>query len=123
MLPPTFYTAEEAVEDGLLLHFSPATALEAGYTLPVLLTRAAYAAAVQWTRGENWQSEDARFWDVLTVIRAAARAALNDGSPRETYVLRVPDTTPPASRARRPPPPVSRCRSASRGSTSPDRRA
>ena len=88
------YTAEEAVEDGLLLHFSPATALEAGYTLPVLLTRAAYAAAVQWTRGENWQSEDARFWDVLTVIRAAARAALHDGSPRETYVLRVPDTTP-----------------------------
>lgn len=49
---------------------------------------------MQWTRGENWQSEDARFWDVLTVIRAAARAALNDGSPRETYVLRVPDTTP-----------------------------
>ncbi len=33
------YTAEEAVADGILLHFSPATALEAGYRLTVLLTR------------------------------------------------------------------------------------
>lgn len=88
------YTAEEAVEDGLLLHFSPATALEAGYRLPVLLTRAAYEAAVQWTRDEGWQSEDARFWDVLTVIKQAARAVTGDLEPRETYVLRVPNTTP-----------------------------
>ena len=36
------YTAEEAVADGLLLHFNPATALEAGYRITVLLTRAAY---------------------------------------------------------------------------------
>ena len=88
------YTAEDGIEDGILVHFSPATALEAGYRIPVLLTRAAYDAAVQWTRGESWQSEDARFWDVLTVIRPAARAVASDGTPRETYVLRVPDTTP-----------------------------
>jgi hypothetical protein len=39
------YTAEEAVADGLLLHFNPATALEAGYRLTVLLTRAAGSVA------------------------------------------------------------------------------
>ena len=88
------YTAEEAVADELLLHFSPATALEAGYRLPVLLTRAAYEAAVQWTREETWQGEDARFWDVLNVIRGTARAVAADLTPRETYVLRVPNTTP-----------------------------
>lgn len=88
------YTAEEAVADGLLLHFSPATALEAGYRLTVLLTRAAYAAAVQWTREGSWQSEDARFWDVLNVIRPTARQVAGDLVPRETYVLRVPNTTP-----------------------------
>lgn len=87
------YTAEEAVADGLLLHFNPATALEAGYRLTVLLTRAAYEAAVQWTREGDWQSEDARFWDVLNVIRPTARQVAGDLVPRETYVLRVPNTT------------------------------
>lgn len=87
------YTAEEAVADGLLLHFNPATALEAGYQITVLLTRAAYEAAVQWTREGDWQSEDARFWDVLTVIRHTARQVAGDLIPRETYVYRVPNTT------------------------------
>jgi hypothetical protein len=60
----------------------------------VLLTRAAYAAAVEWTREGSWQSEDARFWDVLNVIRHTARQVAGDLIPRETYVLRVPNTTP-----------------------------
>lgn len=89
------YTAEDAVQDGTLLHFNPVTALEAGYTLPVLLTRRAYAAAVEWTREGSWQSEDARFWDVLTVIRPAAKAALrNPNTGYRTHVLRVPNKTP-----------------------------
>lgn len=87
------YTAEEAVADGILLHFNPATALEAGYRLTVLLTRAAYEAAVQWTREGSWQSEEGRFWDVLNVIRPTARQVAGDLIPRETYVLRVPNTT------------------------------
>ena len=33
-----------SAKDGVLLHFSPATSLEAGYSLPVLLTRAAARA-------------------------------------------------------------------------------
>lgn len=105
--------AEEAVADGILLHFNPATALEAGYRLTVLLTRAAYEAAVQWTREGSWQSEDARFWDVLNVIRPTARQVAGDLIPRETYVLRVPNTTrDPATPATPPPPPPAASRSA-----------
>ncbi len=59
----------------------------------MLLTRAAYEAAVQWTRDEDWQTEDARFWDVLNVIRPTARQIAGDLIPRETYVHRVPNTT------------------------------
>lgn len=89
----SIYTAEEAVADGVLIHFSPATALEAGYALPVLLTRAAYEEAVEWTRDSGLQSEDARFWDILTVIRAAAKASLNDGMTRQTHVYRIANKT------------------------------
>lgn len=89
----SMYTAEQAVGDGLLVQFSPATALEAGYALPVLLTRAAYEEAVEWTRDSGLQSEDARFWDVLTVIRQAAKASLRDGTPQQTHVYRIANKT------------------------------
>jgi len=87
------YTAEDAERDGELLHLSPATALEAGYGIRVLLTKGAYREAVEWTRGGGWQSEDARFWDVLSVIRAAAKAALANERAYETKVYRVPNYT------------------------------
>lgn len=87
------YTAEDAERDGELIHLSPATALEAGYNLRVLLTRAAHREVVEWTRGGGWQSEDARFWDVLSVIRGAAKAALSHGRAYEAKVYRVPNYT------------------------------
>jgi len=87
------YTAAQAVADGALIHFNPATALEAGYTLHVLLTPAAYAEAIEWTRGGGWQSEDARYWDLLNVMRAAAKAALANGRAYRVHVLRVANKT------------------------------
>lgn len=87
------YTAEDAERDGELIHLSPATALEAGYGIRVLLTKRAHREAVEWTRGGGWQSEDARFWDVLSVIRAAAKAALANERAYETKVYRVPNYT------------------------------
>lgn len=59
----------------------------------MLLTKAAHREVVEWTRGGGWQSEDARFWDVLSVIRGAAKAALASGRPYETKVYRVPNHT------------------------------
>jgi hypothetical protein len=98
------YTASDAERDGLLLRFSPATTLEAGYALPVLITQKAYEEAVQWTRGGAWQSEDARWWDVLMVARRAGAAALKTGRAQPTRVLRVPNLTAAGkpSRAERP---------------------
>lgn len=89
------YTAEQGLADGIYEHVSPATALEAGYRIPVLLTQPAYAAAVQWTRDPGLQSEDARFWDLLTVARRAAKdACASPGDPFSFSVLRVENTTP-----------------------------
>ena len=87
------YTASDAERDGVLIRFSPATTLEAGYALPVLLTQKAYREAVQWTRGGSWQTEDARWWDVLMVARRAGKAALKTGGKQLTRVLRVPNLT------------------------------
>lgn len=87
------YTAEDAERDGDLIHLSPATALEAGYGIRVLLTKAAHREVVEWTHDGGWQSEDARFWDVLSVIRGAAKAALANERAYETKVYRVPNYT------------------------------
>jgi hypothetical protein len=84
------YTAADAVRDGGAVEFNPATALEAGYALPVIMTRAAYEDTVEWTRPEEWlQSMDARFWDVLTMLRAAGKAALESGRSYQFRVARI----------------------------------
>lgn len=91
------YTVADAIRDEQMIQFSPATALEAGYAIPVVLTNAAYADAIEWTRpdGAGWQTADARFWDVLSVARPAAKAALNEpGGKFRTRVLRVPNKAP-----------------------------
>jgi len=86
------YTAEDAVRDGVLIHFNPATALECGYRIPVLLTTAAHAEAIAWTGPEGMQSEDARFWDVLWMARPAAKATCaNPGQSFEFVLFRVPN--------------------------------
>ena len=95
------YTAEQAVADGLSVQFNPATALECGFAIPVILTRAAFADAVEWTRtGESFQDVDARFWDVLNLVRQPAKAALRDGEPHTFRVLRVLNTTASGARSR-----------------------
>lgn len=93
------YTAKQAVEDGTLIEYNPATALEAGYALPVLLTRKAYEDVVEWTRpGDVWQDEDGRFWDVLTMARGATKAALSaPGHPYGFKVARIANKTPGGS--------------------------
>jgi len=91
------YCDAQAVQDDEAIEPNPETAREAGYHLPVILTRRAYEHVVEWTRpGDEWmQSEDARFWDVLNTGRAAAKAALNQpGDPFGFRVARIPNKTP-----------------------------
>lgn len=88
------YTAADAVRDGVTVQFNPATALEAGFALPVIMTRAAYEDAVEWTRPEQWlQGMDARFWDVLTMVRAPGKAALDSGRAYQFRVARLVNKT------------------------------
>lgn len=87
------YTAADAEADGLLWRM-PAEI--AGPAMPVLLTRAAYADAVQWERSGGWNDETGRAHDVAMLLRmgpgtAALRAP---GRPALLKVLRIPNRTP-----------------------------
>ena len=88
------YSAAEAESDGTLMRFAPKTAAEYGFQIPVLVTSAAYAETIEWTRpGDEWmQSEDARFWDVLTMARVGISRS-TDPSRAEFHVARVPNRT------------------------------
>ncbi|MGG1910476.1 hypothetical protein AB1285_27000 [Microbacterium sp. NRRL B-14842] len=88
------YTAEEAVADGLLLHFNPATALEAGYRLTVLLTPRRLRG--RGCSGPARATGRARTPDSGTCSTSSApppARVAGDLVPRETYVLRVPNAT------------------------------
>jgi hypothetical protein len=62
----------QTIEDGVLLDVS-ATAREAGFKYPVVLTAAAWAKCVAVPPGALCQDEEDRLWDVLTVLRVASR--------------------------------------------------
>lgn len=88
------YTAADAVADGSSTQPFPEIAREAGYLIPVVLTRRAHTAVIEWTRSDYPQDETGRFWDVLTTGRyAAARAAAAPGSTHPFHVFAVANTT------------------------------
>ena len=67
------YTREQALEDGFLVDVSE-TASEAGFTIPVAMTRAAWTDLVEWNDNNRaFQDEAGRLWDVLTMARYFAR--------------------------------------------------
>jgi hypothetical protein len=87
------YSREQALEDGLLVDVSD-TAREAGFTVPVAITRAAWADCVEWnketdSRKDTIQDEAGRLWDVVYMARLAARG--RGENPRRLFDLyRVP---------------------------------
>lgn len=86
------YTRAEAIADGVLVDVT-ATAAEAGYLLPVAVTRAAWEDAVAWEESNTaYQDVSGRLWDVLWMARPAA-ARTGYGMTRIAFeVLRVPNT-------------------------------
>jgi hypothetical protein len=66
------FSRPQAIDDGVLLDVS-ATAREAGFKYPVVLTAAAWARCVAVPPGVLCQDEEDRLWDVLTVLRVASR--------------------------------------------------
>jgi hypothetical protein len=78
-----------------------ATAREAGFKYPVALTAAAWAACVAVPPGVVCQDEAGRLWDVLTMLRWAARGG-KDGARELRFGVHVRndnrERTPPLMR-------------------------
>lgn len=85
------YTRAQALADGVLVDVSNASA-EAGFRVPVALTRAAWDDCVEWndedTRRQTPQNESGRLWDVLWMARCAIASLRRDpesGRSRESF--------------------------------------
>src|SRR5665213_834871 len=70
-------TALNGIADGSLLKFPSRVLRQANYRLPVVMSRAVYEDAVQWSRpplreAHILYNEDARNWDVLWMAKPAA---------------------------------------------------
>ncbi len=79
--PISSYTRADAIADGSLVDVTE-TAKEAGFRVPVALTRAAWESCVAWndadSKRQTYQDEAGRLWDVLwmcmqTAIHAKAQ--------------------------------------------------
>ncbi|WP_417276793.1 DUF6573 family protein [Castellaniella sp.] len=87
------YSRAQAIADGVLVDVT-ATAREAGFSVPVAVTRAVWADCVEWTaeidtRKATYQDEAGRLWDVVWMANRAARRAAGAGCC-VFEVLRVP---------------------------------
>lgn len=100
------YTAAHAVADGLSVRAPEHTSMEAGYNIPVVFTRDAWEHVVAWPAGTGRsQDEEGRLWDVLNMMRAAAKSALRNPGEKNTFrLLSVPRFSSPGvlSKARAP---------------------
>jgi hypothetical protein len=66
------YTAQEAVEDGVLLEIDPGLSQEAGYKVPVRITQGVSALVTPSEEEEDaGQSTEGRVWDLLWLARIA----------------------------------------------------
>lgn len=70
------YTRAQAIEDGTLVDVS-GMAREAGFKIPVALTRTVWGKYVEVPKGVTFQDESGRLWDILWMLHVAIA-----GSPR-----------------------------------------
>ena len=95
------YTRAQAIEDGILVDVSE-TAHEAGFRIPVALTRAVWDRLVALPDGYcGFQDERGRLWDVLWMARHYALRASN--SDRVTMCVLVRDIRKDLRDSNRPP--------------------
>lgn len=76
------YSRLDAIDDGLLIVVPEKLAWEAGFRVPIGVTSDVWAECIEWTeddsRRQTPQDEVGRLWDLLSVLRFAAKAS--DGS-------------------------------------------
>lgn len=73
----SIYTRAQAIADGVLIDITE-TAKEAGFTYSVAITIAAWSDCVAWSaddseRKDTHQDEAGRLWDVIWMLKIAAR--------------------------------------------------
>ena len=82
------YTRAQAIEDGILVDVSE-TAREAGFTIPVAVTRAVWNRIVALPEGyRGFQDERGRLWDVLWMARHYALRASDSDRVRMCVLVR-----------------------------------
>ena len=82
------YTRAQAIEDGILVDVSE-TAREAGFKIPVALTRGVWDQLVALPDGyRGFQDEAGRLWDVLWMARYHALCASNSDRVRMCVLVR-----------------------------------
>ena len=82
------YTRAQAIADGILVDVSE-TAREAGFKIPVALTRAVWERLVALPEGyRGFQDESGRLWDVLWMAHYYALRASNSDRVRMCVLVR-----------------------------------
>ena len=82
------YTRAQAIEDGFLVDVSD-TAREAGFKIPVAVTRTVWDRLVALPEGYlGFQDERGRLWDVLWMARYYALRASNSDRVRMSVLVR-----------------------------------
>lgn len=88
------FSRADALADGVLVDVSQ-LAREAGFTVPVAMTRAAWEDCAEWTEEDSrrkcaHQDQTGRLWDVLTMAHIGARRAQRGQSRTLFQLYRVP---------------------------------
>ena len=82
------YTRAQAIEDGILVDVSE-TAREAGFKIPVAVTRSVWERLVALPDGyQGFQDESGRLWDVLWMAHYYAVRASNSDRVRMCVLVR-----------------------------------
>ena len=82
------YTRAQAIEDGILVDVSE-TAREAGFRIPVAVTRTVWDRLIALPEGYlGFQGEGGRLWDVLWMARHYALRASNSDRVRMCVLVR-----------------------------------
>ena len=82
------YTRAQAIEDGILVDVSE-TAREAGFTIPVAVTRAVWERLVALPEGyQGFQDQRGRLWDLLSMARHYALRGSNGDRERMCVLVR-----------------------------------
>jgi hypothetical protein len=73
------YTRADAIADGILVDVSE-LAREAGFRIPVAVTRVLWGQCIEVSEDDDGQDETGRLWDILNILHMAARGPAGNRS-------------------------------------------